>query len=107
MVQQQRLDQPYREFIGELHRRLAAAGTTATFQTGSPPLLYWPGVFVFVGICLALAALAARGLQVDSWAGAAFTGAMLALFLWQTGSFFRRNRPGVYRPDAIPPQALP
>ena len=32
---------------------------------------------------------------------------MMLYFLWQTGVFFWRNRPGDYRPDALPPQALP
>ena len=33
--------------------------------------------------------------------------AFLALFLWQGGNFFRRNRPGLYRPDAPPEELLP
>jgi hypothetical protein len=37
--------------------------------------------------------------------GAAFIAIFLALFLWQAGAFFRRNRPGIYRPEA-PPEAL-
>ena len=31
----------------------------------------------------------------------------LALFAWQLGTFFRRNRPGTYGPDALPPEVLP
>jgi hypothetical protein len=37
----------------------------------------------------------------------AVVGVFLALFLWQGGSFFRRNRPGLYRPDALPPDLMP
>jgi hypothetical protein len=33
--------------------------------------------------------------------------AFLGLFLWQAGNFFRRNRPGPFRPDAIPDSVLP
>jgi hypothetical protein len=29
------------------------------------------------------------------------------LFLWQSGNFFRRNRPGLYRPEALPAELLP
>jgi len=107
MVEQERLDRNYADFIGELHRRLAAAAAPARFECGSHPLLYWPGLIVFVGVALALAWLSARALQADAKAGAAFVGAFLALFLWQGGNFFRRNRPGRYRPEAIPPAVMP
>ena len=32
---------------------------------------------------------------------------MLLIFLWQIGTFFWRNRPGPYRPDAVPSVVLP
>ena len=38
---------------------------------------------------------------------AAFVGAFMLLFLWQGGNFFRRNRPGFYRPEALPAELLP
>jgi hypothetical protein len=77
------------------------------FEQGSHPLLYWPGLIVFAGVSLALAWLAVRALQADARAGAAFVAGFLALFLWQGGNFFRRNRPGLYRPDAIPAALMP
>ena len=36
-----------------------------------------------------------------------FTVGMLGIFLWQTGRFLRRNKPGIYTPDQIPIHALP
>jgi len=39
-------------------------------------------------------------------AGAA-VGGFLVLFLWQGGNFFRRNRPGLYRPEALPAELMP
>lgn len=107
LVEQDRLDGPYGVFVAELHRRLIAAGTRASFETGSPPLLYWPGVAVLVAVSLGLAALIVRALQTGGWSGAAFVAAFLGLFLWQAGTFFRRNRPGTYRPDALPHDVLP
>ncbi len=62
---------------------------------------------MFVVVGLLLAALVPRALQAHTLGGAAFIGAFLALFLWQGGNFFRRNRPGNYRPDALPPELLP
>jgi hypothetical protein len=107
MMEQERLDAAYTAFLTELNRRVGAAGGRPLLQTGSPPLLYWPGVLLFIGVSLALAALIVRALQSQAWSGAAFVAAFLALFLWQAGSFFRRNRPGIYRADAVPAQVLP
>src|SRR5674476_151084 len=38
---------------------------------------------------------------------AAFIAAFLALFVWHGGNYLRRNRPGVYHPDALPADLLP
>jgi hypothetical protein len=107
IVEQERLDRPYAAFITELHWRLAAAGSAARFETGSPPLLYWPGFVLFAATSLALTGLIVRALQIAAWSGAAFIVAFLALFLWRAGTFFRRNRPGSYRPDELPVDLLP
>jgi hypothetical protein len=107
LMVQERQDKDYSAFIVELHLRLHAAGSAASFERGSVPLLYWPGLAAFVGVGLGLALLVVRALQVDAKAGAAFIGGFLVLFLWQGGNFFRRNRPGRYRPDAPPADLLP
>jgi hypothetical protein len=107
VVEQERHDAAYSTFVAELHRRIAAAGTTVSFEAGSPVALYWIGVAVFAGASLALAGLTARALQIGAMGGAAIVGSFLALFLWQVGTFFRRNRPGTYGPDALPPEVLP
>lgn len=107
MFEQERLDKPYSDFIGELHRRIALAGAAAEFVQGSHPLLYWPGLAVFIGVGLALLLLVLRALQAGAIGGAIFIIAFFALFLWQGGNFFRRNRPGVYRPDEPPPLLVP
>ena len=107
LVEHQRLDAEYRAFVSELSRRVGAAGGNTAFDTGSPAFLYWPGVIVFVGAALALAALTVRALSEQAWGGAAFVAAFFALFLYQAGNFFRRNRPGTFRPDAVPPLLLP
>lgn len=107
MFEQERLDKAYATFVAALHRRLGEAGSRAVYEQGTHPLMYWPGVAVFVSICLGFAALAVRGLQQGAWAGTAFIGAFLLFFLWHGGNFFRRNRPGAYRPDALPAELLP
>ena len=107
IAEQERLDGAYVAFIAELHRRMQAAGTTAVFETGSPPLIYWPGLAVLVLASLAMAALIVQALRTGQPAGALFVGVFLAAFLWWGGSYFRRNRPGTYAPDALPAEVLP
>lgn len=107
VLEQEGRDQDYGAFVRELHRRIAAGGARASFETGSPMLLYWPGLSVFAVVSFGLAALTLQALQIGAWAGAAFVGGFLALFLWQSGNYFRRNRPGSYRPEAPPESLVP
>jgi hypothetical protein len=107
MVEQERLDRGYATFVAELHRRLAQAGMPVRYDQGSDPLLYWPGLAVFAVVALALAFLCVRGLQAHAWGGTAFVAAFLLIFLWQAGNYFRRNRPGHYRPERLPAELMP
>lgn len=107
LVEQERLDKSYSAFVAELHRRIAAASTPARFEQGANPLTYWPGLVVFAAVSLGLAFLIVRALQSGAAGGALFIGVFLALFLWQGGNFFRRNRPGIYRADALPEVLMP
>jgi hypothetical protein len=107
MVEQGRQDADYSAFVGALHQRLAVAGAPVRYERGRPGWLYWPGVAVFAAVALGLILLTVRALQAGAAAGAMFIVAFLALFLWQAGRFFWRNRPGLYAPDALPPDLMP
>ena len=107
LVEQERLDQHYAAFVTELHRRIALAAAPTRFERGRSPFLYWPSLIVFAGVALVAAMLIVRALQSDAKGGAAFIAVFLALFLWQGGNFFRRNRPGLYRPNALPAELMP
>lgn len=109
MIEQERRDGPYAAFVAELHARLARAASPVPvrYEQGAHPLLYWPGLAIFAAMALALAAVLVRALQLQAFGGAAFIGAFVVLFLWQGGNFFRRNRPGTYRPDALPQELMP
>ena len=107
MVEQASQDQAYGAFVRELHRRIAAAGVTPAYDCGSPALLYWPGLAVFAGVVVGFAMLIVRALDTGAYSGAAVVGAFFALFVWQSGTYFWRNRPGHYRPDALPTELVP
>jgi|SRR6185437_11292345 len=107
MVEQERFDRAYRNFLIALHSRLARAGGAVRFEQGVGAAIYWCGLAVFVIASLAIAALAVRAVAERAWGGAAVIGVFLALFLWQAGVYFRRNRPGLYRADALPADLLP
>ena len=64
-------------------------------------------IVVFGAALLALVLLTLRALQIGEWAGAGIVGALCAVFGYQLGNYFLRNRPGRYRPEALPPAVLP
>jgi hypothetical protein len=107
LTMQQRQDAPYAAFITELHRRLAAAGSTATFRGGTAVAIYGVGLVVISGAMVAFVVLMVKAALLAEWRSVAIVAALLCLFAWQLGNYFVRNRPGDYRPDAIPPRLLP
>jgi hypothetical protein len=107
MVEQERLNKPYAAFIGELHRRVAQGGAPVSFETGVHPLHYWAAAAVFAGVVIGLLALIVQSLQAAVWSGAALVALFLLMFLWHGTNFLRRNRPGTYRPDALPVALIP
>lgn len=107
MVELQRLDVPYAAFISELHRRVARDSANVRYEQGINRFVYWPGLALFVAMGLMLAALVVRSLQAHTLGATAFIAVLMALFLWQGGNYFRRNRPGYYRPDALPAELMP
>lgn len=107
MAEQPRQDKAYTRFVRELHARIAAAGAAVDCERGRPPLIYWPGLVVFVGVTLAMALLVVRALEAHVIAGAVFVALFFALFVRQGWMFFGRNRPGRYRVNELPPSLLP
>jgi len=106
-VLHERLDKPYAAFVTELHCRLARVQSRARFEQGTNPARFWPGLALFVVVSLAFAWMTAQALQGGMYGGALFIAAFLAVFLWRAGDYFRRNRPRLYRPDALPGEVMP
>jgi hypothetical protein len=112
LVEQSAQDDAYGAFIRDLHRRmadqsLAAAPSQVSFETGMSPVLYWPGLVLFAGASVGFLVLTVRALELAAYGGAALIGGFLVLSLWQSGVYFRRNRPGRYRPEAPPRYLVP
>lgn len=107
IMEQERLDGAYAAFVAELHRRLAAAGTTARFSAGLPAAVYVVGIVVFGAVFGAIALMTARTVLAADWTPAAVVVIFFIVVTYQFGTYFWRNRPSRYRPDAIPPQVLP
>ena len=107
MVVQERLDSRLR---GLRHGTAPAAGTSAiacALRAGHQPLA------LLAGACRLRRRVVRAGradrarLQAHTVSGALFVAGFLALFLWRGGDYFRRNRPRLYRADALPPELLP
>lgn len=107
LVEQERQDAAYVGFIRELHERIAKARGAPRLDAGAVPLLYWPGLVIFAGICIALVALMVRALQQGESVATLFLLGFFLLVLWQLGGFFKRNLPRRYTLDRIPAEVLP
>jgi hypothetical protein len=107
MVEQIDQGGPYRAFVVEFNRRLAASGSRAQFEAGMNPPIYWLGLALLVAATVALAGLIVRVFQSGGSLAGLLIVAFVLLFLWQGGTIFHRNRPRSYRPDALPPLLLP
>lgn len=100
-------DHLYREFIVELHRRMQAAGSTATLRGGIGKITYAAAIVVLALVGLTIGGLMIRALATAEFTGALFLVGFAALFAWQIGGFVRLNRPRSYGFDDLPAELLP
>lgn len=100
-------DNGYRDFIGALHQRMAASGSTAKLTGGLGPIAYAAALSLVTAVGIMLLGLFIRALVIGEYAGALFFIGFAALFGWQIGGFVRRNRPIVYLFDRLPAELLP
>jgi hypothetical protein len=107
MMEAVRHDADYSAFVCDLAGRVAAANPAASVECGTAPFIYWPGLLVFAVLALAMLVLAVRAIAVEQWAGAGVVAGFLALFLWQIGQFFWRNRPRYCHGGEVPFDILP
>ncbi|WGD55478.1 hypothetical protein QA641_17295 [Bradyrhizobium sp. CB1650] len=100
-------DNGYRDFIVELHARMAKAGSRAVLTAGLGHKTYAVALALLAVLAVAMAGLLIRALMVGEFAGALFVVGFAALFTWQIGGFVRRNRPRRYAFEHLPKALLP
>lgn len=100
-------DHGYRAFIGELHRRMEAAGSKAALIGGIGRATYVAAVTMITLLGIAMAGLLLRAFATGEYYGALFLVGFVALFSWQIGGFIMRNRPRNYSFGHLPEELLP
>jgi hypothetical protein len=100
-------DKDYRDFIVELHARMAKAASRAALTGGLGPRVYAAAIACVALLAVAMSGLLLRAIVSGEWAGALFLVGFAALFAWQVGGFIARNRPLTYTFDDLPETLLP
>lgn len=100
-------DNEYRDFIRELHARVAKAAGKPALIGGIGPTSYAAGIVLVALVGIAIAGLLARAIATSEFGGGLFLVGFAALFGWQIGGFMRRNRPQAYTLDRLPAALLP
>jgi hypothetical protein len=97
----------FRAFIGELHRRVAAAGGGCRFEAGFAAWRWWPMFAVTVAAAAVLVYVAAMTIASGDRGTTLLIAGFIVLFAWQMWPLVSRNRPERYDPASIPERVLP
>ena len=100
-------DSGFRDFLVELHARMAKAGSRAELTAGLGRKTYAAVLAFLAVLAVAMTGLLVRALMIGEFAGVLFIIGFAALFAWQVGGFVRRNQPQSYSFDRVPRSLLP
>jgi hypothetical protein len=100
-------DRGFRDFLVELHARMAKAGSHAELTAGLGRKTYAAVLAFLAMLAVAMTGLLIRALMIGEFAGVLFILGFAALFAWQVGGFVRRNQPRSYGFDRLPRSLLP
>lgn len=100
-------DRGFRDFLVELHARMAKAGSRAALTAGLGRKTYAAVLALIALLAVLMAGLLIRALMIGEFAGVLFILGFAALFAWQVGGFVRRNQPRSYSFDQLPRSLLP
>lgn len=100
-------DRGFRDFLVELHARMAKAGSRAELTAGLGRKTFAAVLASLAMLAVAMTGLLIRALMIGEFAGVLFILGFAALFAWQVGGFVRRNQPRSYGFDRLPRSLLP
>lgn len=100
-------DDGFRDFIVELHARMAKAGSRAELTAGLGRKTYSAILVLLAVLAVVMTGLLIRALMIGEFAGVLFIVGFAALFVWRVGGFMRRNQPRSYSFDRVPRAMLP
>lgn len=100
-------DRGFRDFLVELHARMAKAGSRAELTAGLGRKTYAAVLAFLAMLAVAMTGLLIRALMIGEFGGVLFILGFAALFAWQVGGFVRRNQPRSYGFDRLPRSLLP
>lgn len=100
-------DSGFRDFLVELHARMAKAGSRAELTAGLGRKTYAAVLALIALLAVLMGGLLIRALMIGEFAGVLFILGFVALFAWQVGGFVRRNQPRSYSFDRLPRSLLP
>lgn len=100
-------DSGFRDFLVELHARMAKAGSRAALTAGLGRKTYAAVLALIALLAVLMGGLLIRALMIGEFAGVLFILGFAALFAWQVGGFVRRNQPRSYSFDRLPRSLLP
>jgi hypothetical protein len=100
-------DSGFRDFVVELHARMAKAGGRAELTAGLGRKTYAAVLAFLAVLAVAMTGLLIRAMIIGEFAGVLFIIGFAALFAWQVGGFVRRNQPRSYSFDRVPRSLLP
>jgi hypothetical protein len=96
----------YREFIFEMHRRLAQQNPRVHFIGGTGAFAYW-AMLLFDIAMIVFVALTMIFIPFDFSVSIIIRLLLIAYLAFATVQYFKNNRPVVYRPDGIPERLMP
>lgn len=97
----------YAAFVRALHARLAEAGRDVSYRAGYAPWRWWLMTALAVIAVLGLVAVVMATLLTGAWLVAAVLLVLLLFMGEPMANQLVRNRPGSYRPDALPSRLMP
>lgn len=97
----------YTLFVRELVQKIAAANPHILFERGRPGLSYFLTLAVGVSALVGFAGATLFGLMRGNWLLATLGIIFLFPFSRQVHGMITRNRPGLFKPDALPSDLLP